>query len=272
MGRITAVTAVLLLALLPACGPQEASAQLRISQAPAATQEERSALMSMEMAMTGGQQDVTVTAEGGVDFANHRSTMTIHMGEEMAETGFTEMRLITDGTTLYLQMPNAEQLGLPTAWMKMDLEAMSGMQGMGELQQMGNDPTKSMEMLQGVSDDVTEVGSEDIRGEPTTHYQATIDMDKALEQMPEDARPYAQQQMDMLGTSTLPVEVWIDEAGRLRRQRIEMDLSQMAESSPGAPTRVVTTVEMFDFGADVDVEPPPADEVTDFADLQGMGG
>jgi hypothetical protein len=29
---------------------------------------------------------------------------------------------------------------------------------------------------------------------------------------------------------------------------------------------------MFDFGADVDVEPPPADEVTDFADLQGMGG
>lgn len=271
MNRIIAALAVLLLALLPGCS-QEASAQERIAQAPAATQEEQSALIAMEMAMTGGQQDVTVTAEGGVDFANQRSTMTVHMGAEMAEAGFDQMRMVTEGTTLYLEMPNAEALGLPTAWMKMDLEEMGGMQGMGELQQVGSDPTKSMEMLQGVTEDVTEVGTEEVRGDSTTHYRATIDLKKALEQAPEDARPFVQQQMDVLGTKTLPIEVWIDDAGRLRRQRVDVDMSKMAESTPGAPTSVSTTVEMYDFGAAVDAEPPPADEVTDFAEMQGGGG
>ena len=271
MTRGTAALAVLLLTLLTGCA-QEASAQERIAQAPAATQEEQSAQMAMEMVMTGGQQDVTINAEGGVDFANQRSTMTIDMGEQVAEAGFGKMRTITDGTTVYIEMPNAEALGLPTAWLKMDLEAMSGMQGLGELQQMGNDPAKQMEMLQGVSDDITEVGSEDVRGEPTTHYQATIDMQKALEQMPEDARPFVQQQIDSLGITEMPVEVWLDEAGRLRRQRFDLDMSKMAGSTPGAPTQVSTTIEMFDFGAAVDAEPPPADEVTDFAEMQGAGG
>lgn len=272
MSRITAALVALLLVLLAGCGAQEASAQERIAQAPAVTQQERSARMSMEMAMTGGGQDITLTAQGGVDFANERSSMTISMGQEVAEAGFDEMRIVTDGTTLYMQMPNAQDLGLPTAWVKMDLDEMAGMQGLGELQQMGNDPTKSMEMLQGVSDDVTEVGTEDVRGEPTTHYRATIDMEKALDQVPEDARPFVQQQMEVLGTTTLPIEVWIDDAGRLRRQRVDMDLSAMGGSPPGAPTSVYTTVEMFDFGAQVQAEPPPADEVTDFADLQGVGG
>ena len=271
MTRLTAALAVVVLALLPGCA-QQASAQERIAQAAAATQEEQSALMSMEMVMTGGQQDVTITAEGGVDFAQQRSTMTINMGEQVAEAGFGKMRTITDGTTVYIEMPNAQALGLPTAWLKMDLEAMSGMQGMGELQQMGNDPTKQMEMLRGVSEDITEVGSEDVRGEPTTHYRATIDLQKALEQMPEDARPFVQQQIDTLGVTEMPVEVWLDDAGRLRRQRVDLDMAKMAESAPGAPTSIATTIEMYDFGAAVDAEPPPAEEVTDFAELQGAGG
>jgi hypothetical protein len=272
MSRITASLVVLLVALLPGCGPSEASAQERIAQAPAATQSEQSALMSMEMVMTGGQEDVTITAEGGVDFANERSTMTLNMGDQLAEAGFGKLRLIMDGTIMYMEMPNAQELGLPTAWVKMDLEEMTGAQGLGELQQMGNDPTKSMEMLQGVSDDVTEVGAEDVRGEPTTHYRATVDLEKARDRAPEGTRAFIQQQIDVLGTSTMPLEVWLDDAGRLRRQRVDMDLSQMAASTPGAPTHVTTTVEMFDFGAAVDAEPPPADEVSDFADLQGMGG
>lgn len=270
MNRIIAALAVPLLALLPGCS-QEASAQERIAQAPAATQEEQSARMSMEMAMTGRQQDVTVTAEGAVDFAGQRMTMTMSMGEELAGAGFGELRMIAEGTTVYMEMPNAQELGLPTAWVKMDAEDMAGMQDMGELQQMSNDPTKSMQMLRGVSEDVTEVGSEEVRGEPTTHYRATIDLEKARDQAPEEARPFLQQQIDVLGASAMPTDVWIDEAGRLRRQRVDVDMSKAAEAMPGAPTNMSVTIEIFDFGAPVDAEPPPADEVTDLAEMQGGG-
>ena len=271
MSRITAALVVLLLGLLPGCA-QQASAQERIAQAPAATQEEQSAQIAMEMVMTGGQQDVTVTAEGAVDFAEQRMTMTMKMGEELAGAGLGEIRMITDGTTVYMEMPNAQDLGLPTAWVKMDVEDMTGMQGMGELQQMSNDPTKSMDMLRGVSDDVTEVGSEEVRGEPTTHYEAVIDLEKARDQAPEEAQAFLQQQIDVLGASTMPVDVWIDEEGRLRRQRIDVDMSKAAETMPGAPSNMSVTIDMFDFGAPVDAEPPPADEVTDLAEMQGGAG
>lgn len=270
MTRITAALVVLLLGLLPGCA-QQASAQERIAQAPTATQEEQSARLFMEMVMTGGEQDVTMTAEGAADFDGQRMTMTLSMGEELAEAGFGEMRMITQGTTVYMEMPNAKEMGLPTAWVKMDLQDMAGMQGMGELQQMSSDPTKGMEMLRGVSDDVTEVGSEDVRGEPTTHYRATIDLEKARDQAPEAARPFMQQQIDVLGTTTMPMEVWIDEAGRLRRQRVDLDMTKATAGTPGAPTKMSMTFEMFDFGAPVDAEPPPADEVTDFAEMQGGG-
>lgn len=274
MKRHVAALAVLLLGLLPGCA-QQASAQERIAQAPAATQEEQSARMTMEMVMTGGQQDVTVTADGAVDFAGQRSTMTMSMGQEAADAGFGNIRLIIEGTTIYMEMPNAEELGLPTAWVKMDAEDMTGMQGMGELQQMSNDPTKSMALLHGVSDDVTEVGTEDVRGAPTTHYRATIDLENARDEVPEDARAFLQQQIDVLGASTMPIEVWIDDAGRVRRQRVDLDMAKMAQATPGAPTNLTMTFEVFDFGAPVDAEPPPADEVTDFAELQkgaGAGG
>jgi hypothetical protein len=272
MRHVVIAVAALMLGLLPACAQEEVSAQVLIAQAPAATQEEQTARVAMEMVMSGGGQDITITADGGVDFTTQRAAMTMSMGEQMAAAGLGEISMVTDGTIIYMQLPNAEALGVSTPWVKMDTETMPGMGGLGQLQQTGNDPTKSMEMLQGVSDDITEVGEEEIRGEPTTHYTATIDMDKALEQVPEESRSFIQQQIDLLGTSTLPVDVWIDEEGRLRRQRMDIDTTGMAAGSPDAPAQISTTIDMYDFGAEVDTEPPPADQVTDFADVQGLSG
>lgn len=276
MRRLTAALAALALLILPACA-QQASAQERIAQAPAATLEAGTARMSMDMSVTGGQQDFSMTGEGAIDFDSEQATMTLDLGELGAQTGMDSLEMVTEGTTIYMKLPNAAQMGLPTDWVKMDIEDMEGMQGFSDLQQMSNDPAKSMEMLRGVSEDVTEVGSEEVRGISTTHYTATIDLEKAAEEVPSEFAETMRQQIKTLGSKTLPIDAWIDDEGRMVRQRFTMDLSKIdkaagGDGGGGAQGEMTMTMEMFDFGAEVDVAPPPDSDVTDFKDLQGAGG
>lgn len=273
MRRILAMLAVLAVGLLPACA--EASAQELIAKAPEVTTDQGTAKMAMTMDMTGGAQDITINAEGAVDFESQAASMTMDLGALGAQSGMGKIEMLTEGTTVYMKFPNAQQLGIPTAWVKMDLEAMTGLQGMESLSQINNnDPSKQMEMLRGVSDDIEEVGTEDVRGTETTHYTATIDVDKALEELPEDAQASFKKQYETMGLDTLPVEIWLDGDGLLRRQKVSVDLSNVegaAAVGGQAPTAMVMDMEFYDFGAEVNVEPPPANEVTDFAELQGGG-
>ncbi len=272
MHRLSALLMVLVLALAPACA--QASAQERIAQAATKTSDSESARMSMTMDLKGGAQDVSITAEGAMEFATQKLSMTMNLGDMGAQVGMDEIDMLADGTTIYMKFPNHEQLQLPTPWVKMDLDAMAGMQGMESLSQLSNNnPANSMEMLRGVSEEVEEVGTEDVRGTFTTHYKATVDLDKALEQVPEENREVVEKLFDGMGVDTLPVDIWLDEEGLLRRQRMTLDLSKMGGATGGGgPTESVVDLELYDFGADVDVAPPPADEVTDFAKLQGAGG
>jgi hypothetical protein len=61
--------------------------------------------------------------------------------------------------------------------------------------------------------------------------------------------------------SQLPVDLSVDEHGRLRRVRY----ATAAELAPGAV--LTTTVELHDFGVAVDVVAPPADQVVDLGPL-----
>lgn len=273
MRRLTTVLTLLTLVLAPACA--KASPQQRIAQAVSKTQDAGSARIAMTMEMTGGAQGLSVTAEGALEFATQNSTFTMDFGEMAAQAGMGKIEMVTQGQTIYMKFPDHEQLGLPTPWLKMDLDKMEGVQGMESLSRLNNDPARSMEMLRGASDDVGEVGTEDVRGVSTTHYKATVDLDKAIENVPEEDRAEVKKQFDTLGVDTVPTEVWIDEEGLLRRQRSTVDLSKAEGAAAGggqAPTEMMMEIELYDFGAEVDVEPPPADETTDFADLQGAGG
>lgn len=275
MRRLSAVVMVLALALAPACA--QASPQERIAQAAEKTSAAESARMAMSMNMTGGAQELTISAEGALEFPTQKMTMTMDLGDMGAQMGIESMEMISDGETLYMKFPNHEQLQLPTPWMKVNLAEAAGIPGMESLTQMNNnDPSKSMEVLRGVSDEVEEVGTEDVRGTSTTHYKTTIDIDKALEEVPEDSREDVEKMFDTFGAETIPMEIWLDEDGLLRRQKLTLDLTQVegaAAAGPDAPTEMVMDFELYEFGAPVDVQPPPASEVTDFKDIQpGAGG
>ena len=273
MRRIIAGLALLAVGLVPACA--QASAAERIAQAPEVMSDQGSARMSMKVDMLGGAQDISITSEGAVDFEAKASTMTMDMSALGAQAGMGELEILTEGTTIYMKFPNYQQMGIPTEWVKVDLEKMAGLPGMESLSQMNsNDPNRQLDMLRGVSDEVEEIGTEDVRGTETTHYKATIEIDKAVEAMPSEAQAALSKQFETLGLETIPTEIWLDEEGLLRRQKITTDLSkaQGAAAAGGqAPTEAVIDIEFYEFGAEVNVEPPPANEVTDFNELQGGG-
>jgi hypothetical protein len=178
------------------------------------------------------------------------------------------MQMIFDELVIYMRFPPGLGAELPggKSWVKMDLEALGKQQGidLGELTQFGQtNPTQSLWFLQGASDDFEEVGEEEVRGVGTTHYRGTVDLRKAAEQISEAARTTAERLIELMGVSKLPFEVWIDDEGLARRIKYEQPLPAAA----GEDASMTLTMDFFDFGVDVDVEPPPESEVTDIQEL-----
>ena len=272
MRRAATLFIVLLAVLLGACGQGGAPPHQLVVSAASATQDSGSAKMQLDISMSGAAQPLSMRGEGAIEFASQRSRMTMNVGALPGAAG--EIEMVTDGPDIYMKLPNAQAIGMPTAWVKLRAEDMAGA-GANQFSQLSTtDPARGLEMLRGASDDVREVGAEDVRGTPTTHYSATVDLERAIDEAPEKARAALQQQMDMLGTKTIPVDVWIDEQGLVRRQTVTMDLSKMAQQAGAGqtPTEMKMTLELYDFGTDVDTTPPPKSEVTDYKDLQGLGG
>ena len=188
-----------------------------------------------------------------------------------------ELRLVDK--VMYIKYPAvlAQGMGTEKPWLSMDLGAALGDLGLpqdslGQFEQ--TDPTQYLQYLAAVSSDVTEVGHDKLRDVDTTHYHATIDLTKALDRVPADVAQRLGIDPDQLGKSfeqlrtqagsdELPMDVWVDANGRLRRMRMEMG---------AASGGVHIDMEMYDYGVDVSVQAPPADEVTDlFSMLGGLG-
>src|SRR3954447_14275829 len=130
---------------------------------------------------------------------------------------------------VYLHLPEKLAASVPGGkpWLKLDLDKLAKTQGfdLGALQQStsGSDPSQQLDQLRGAGQ-VKRVGTEKIRGAQTTHYRAKIDLRKAAEKAPAAQRDAARRGIERLikleGTSTLPVDVWLDDQGRLRRERV----------------------------------------------------
>ena len=232
--------------------------------------------MVIDVAVTGGPQTVHVGGEGVFDLQAQRGRLSFDMSSLGLPGAAGRSEMILAGNVVYMKLPveSSQLQGRP--WLKLDLAAVAGQSGIDleRLKQLrNNDPTGSLNFLRGVSDDVKEVGKEDVRGTETTHYTATVDLTKAAEQAPPDVRDDVQQAAQQLGTSRLPVDAWIDEDGRLRRERFSIDLSKVQTPGGGGGVpggTLTTTVELFDFGVDVEVSEPPPEQVTDLTTLVGQ--
>jgi hypothetical protein len=257
----------------------------RLVNAAATTVDAGSARVAMTMTMhiPGTTAVGTVKAEGVEDFTTHDAQLTMDMDSLLSQiapdqySGDTSVEVRIVDHALYMKYPEsfAPLMGSRTEWLKIDLSGAASQMGLpdGALDQYEqNDPSQYLRYLTGVSSDVQTVGHEAVRGVDTTHYHATIDLAKGMSTVPKGLRNklgvdaqvldkmYAQLQKQ-LGSTTLPIDVWIDSGGRLRRLAMEMSTKAAG---------VGIDMELYDYGVAVHVEAPPADQVTDlFSMLRG---
>jgi hypothetical protein len=282
-GGAVAVASLVLPALLAGCGSSPTTPLAVVQAAAAETAGADTARVTMTMEpdglLTG---DSAIKAEGAMDFAANRGRISMDLGTISGGLIPGEVEYLFDGTAVYFRLPTALTGALPASkpWLRLDFDDVGDELGFdleGIEQFRSNDPTAMLHYLRG-SGEVTEVGNEEIRGVVTTRYQATLDLTKARDQVPEGARGAYDQARAQLGVDTLPAEIWVDDEGRMRKLALTVDYSK-AENPDGSPRdlgklRMTMTMELYDFGADVDVSPPPADQVGDLKTLieEQVGG
>jgi len=178
---------------------------------------------------------------------------------------FGEMEIRTIGDTSYMKFGLFSMLGVPTEWVSMP----AGEAGTAA-SSFGAGPTNPMEFMGAWSQagtGVESLGSEDVRGVSTTHYRATIDVDA----MVNAADDMAVEELDNLGATfpggTMPVDFWVGDDGNI--YRVVMDIDGSTDASNGFSSLTMLW-EMYDQGANITIEAPPADQVTDGAALSGM--
>lgn len=211
-----------------------------------------SAKMTLATEAAAAGKTVTVRGAGVMDLEDGNSTMT------MTSQGQKIEQRVLDGV-VYQKAPAAQraQLDLPKGktWMKIDPARLSGSDG------QVNDPAASFAFTKGVTDgDVTKVGTETIDGARTTHYRVKVD----VKDLAEGDQAKAEQLREQLGTSKLPLELWLDDEGRVRQETIKLTLRPQAGAGQKSEKVISTTTLKFsDFGTEADVEAPAAADTVD---------
>jgi hypothetical protein len=237
-----------------------------VAQAATKTADAGSVQLSMTGKVSAAGQEVPIDATGAFDLKAKRGHM--QLTTNVPGKGDVRIDELLDGLVIYMRS-DALTSSLPGGkhWIKIDLQALGKKSGidLGQLQQLGGgtDPTQFLTYLKKAGK-VEKVGSEDINGTATTHYHATIDLDK-LADSSGDAGASVRQLEQLTGNKTLPTDIWIDGQGRARRQKIEYSAKQPV------PTSVSFTIDYEKFGVPVDVNKPDAGDTVDFAALVGGG-
>ena len=261
MKRISLILAALATTgALAGCGSDDFNPDV-VAQAADKTASAGGAKMSVVTSVEGQ----TLRGSGFVDAKGHRAriTMTLPQGAGEMETVFLER-------VLYMRFPPALAKGVPggKAWVKLDLDRFGKKTGIdfGALQSAsGNDPSGQLDQLRGAGD-VKRVGTEKVRGTDTTHYKATIDLRKAVDQAPAAKREAVRRSIDKVielsGQRTMPMEVWLDKQGRARRTKITQKVQGRS---------LTYSMDLYDFGTREALKAPPASETKDLTDVAAKG-
>ena len=91
-----------------------------------------------------------------------------------------------------------------------------------------------------------------VRGTEAHHYRGTLSLERVIEQQPPEVQAQLRADLEEAEVKELPFDVWIGDDGLARR--LKMGDWNEASQPPA-------TMDFYDFGIPVDIEPPAADEV-----------
>lgn len=172
---------------------------------------------------------------------------------------------IIDRPYMYIKVPGGATASHGKPWVRADLNVLSESFGGGSLGGSSADPTQMLSFLRSAGT-VTRLGSEDVHGAPATHYHASIDLQRLDAAVAAGqraaARKYAETFKRISGSSTLPMDVWIDSRGRVSRMSFTLSLC----APGGGRLQMSLNMELYGYGPQPVIAPPPASQFHDVSD------
>mgnify|MGYP001572825887 CR=1 FL=1 len=242
----------------------------------------------MSMSLPGADEVFAFSGEGAFDAESERASFSVDMSSfasllgglfagmagpnaagapDFDDPSGWKIEAIQDGTVSYVRFPAVDdQLPAGKSWVRTDASKPGAKQGIDfDFQQLTNtDPRELLDFLQGVSGEIEIVGTEQLRGVETTHYRATIDPLESEKLVPpekqQEPESLVEQMAAQSGPGEIPIDVWLDESGLVRK--LEMAFSSTQPGTSGSADASMT-FEIYDYGEDVAIELPPASEVVD---------
>ena len=290
--RILLLVAVSAVTVAACGGGDEVSPDAAVADAATKTTDAGSSRVaftaSMDLPAAVSQETLEFSGEGVMNYKARQGRLTYDLSGLLEaagqETANAEAEIIFDDLVVYMKFDLLTQ-SLPGGkpWVKIDLNEVAKQQGvnLGQLSQIAqSDPSQALSWLKAVSGNVRDVGEEEVRGVETTHYRLRVDLEKVADRAPAatraDVRASIENLIEQTGRSTIPMDVWVDQDGLLRRQRFELAFKVPGGASgERQEAKMTTRIDLFDFGVDAEVELPQPDQVNDLAKLlraQGGGG
>jgi hypothetical protein len=192
-----------------------------------------------------------IKADGDADYSK---PVKVQMTMTLPSMGQAEVRLVDN--VLYLKLAM-----LGDKYVKVDLNSPDN--PLGPLVSSGLDPSSLVDGLEGAITKATYVGRENVDGDQLDHYSATVDTDKLLaaasSALPSNLASQTPSASSLPSgvPATTTYDMWFDAQGYFRQMGIDL-------GDTGA-----FTAKFSNWGEKVDIEAPPADEVTDMPSLPG---
>lgn len=231
-----------------------------------------------------GDSTSTSTGEGTYDYAGQIGDGTLTTIDTML--GTLDEEVVFTNNVLYQREAGTDR------WHKTDFSELVNTP-VGQ-----HDPSQQLDLLRGVSEDVREVGTADVRGDEVTQYAISIDP-KRLADESGVVVDGGLTQAALSAAGPLPGQVFVDSDGRVRRLEVRMEtagadlaaapeLQEMLGSNPQVQemlanrrTTMDISIEYFDFGVPVTAQVPDPSMVDtgpyqpylrNLPDMSGMPG
>jgi hypothetical protein len=212
-----------------------------------------------------GAENTSAKGEGLYDARAGRVQLSV------VDDGGVKGGIVFDRSIVYVEVPPDQRAAVPGGkpWLKVDVAMLTGVsdEGLRSLAQIGNvDPAQGLTLIKGMTRDVERIGTDTLRGAPTTHYRGTVDRRALLERPATQLEPHVREALQHIESDEFPTDVWVDRDGRLRKLRYEVAVR--GRDGKGRAKRT-GSIEFFDFGTTARIAPPDEGQVFDFSRMLG---
>jgi hypothetical protein len=245
-----------------------------IAQAAEVTSHQVGAHLSFSEQLSAPQlpSPVQVTASGYIAWRQRAETLNMSFSGVPGLSGSGEAssaQMVFVYPMFYMHLPAlAEHLPEGKAWMQVDVQKAAQAAGVSssELSSPSQwDPSQFLSYLRASAGSIVPVDKETLDGTLTTHYRVNLQVSHIVEHVPSEQQAAARAALEKLGIAgELPVEVWIDSQGRVRRELLSFNGGTAGLSG-------TITVDFTSFGPVPPVSAPPANEVFDATSAGSAG-